>query len=163
MTKPVKSKTAKKEDNTESDIEKLLQEKKKEWASITTQIHEINVKREQLEVEQKRLVKELTELMNKLERDPTTEGFTLDSATPKHATKSTSKPVKKEIISMDVESESETSEDESESESEDERPEILPKKGAGKKVPVVKTTKGASKALKLTKSDSNSESDEDSD
>jgi hypothetical protein len=142
--------------NNASDVEKLLEEKKKEWANVATQIHALNAKRDQLEIEQKNIVKELTDLMNKLR--PSVEGFILDSSVPKNVNKSTSKIVKKEIIPMDAESESETTEDEEESESEDKRPELLPKKGANKKIFDNKTSK-QSKALKLTKHDSESESD----
>jgi hypothetical protein len=154
--KEVKSKSKPDTVTSEATLENLLEEKKKEWASITAQSLTINQERERLENEQKRLVKELTELMNKLKKE-TTEGFTFDSATK--TPKTASKTLKKEIISMDAESDSESETSESESDSDD-KPKLVAKKG--KKTAPVKTTKGG-KGLNLKKPDSDSESAEDSD
>ena len=116
----------------------------------------MNQERERLEIEQKQLVKELSDLMNKLNKDNNTDGLiTLDII---HKTsKPFSKAVKKEIISMDVDSASESDTSESES---DEKPKLVANKG--KKLVPIKTTKGG-KGLNLTKPDSDSESDEDCD
>jgi hypothetical protein len=151
--------------DTESDsyLENLLNEKKQEWAIITAQIHAITQERERLEIEQKNLVRELTELMSKLKKDTVNEGFTFESPSNKTSNKSNGKSLKQEIISMDAESDSDTSDSDSDSDSDDGK--LKTKKGKVAK-PIVKTTKGPAKGLKLSKpgdSDSDSESDEDSD
>jgi hypothetical protein len=151
------------DENLVTEVERILDEKKREWATITTHIYEITIKREALEEDQKRLIKELTELMNRLKKDvPVIEGITIDSITPKNIPKPVSKLARKEIISTDSETESKT--DSSDSESSDSESEkeklVLPKKGTVKKEPV-KKTKGIPKALQLSKSASESESDSD--
>jgi len=108
-----------------------------------------------------RLVKELTELMNKLQKDTQNDGFTLESPINKTGGKNASKSLKKEIIAMDAESDSDS--DTTEDDSESDGGKLKSKKAKATK-PVVKTTKGPVKGLKLSKpGDSDSESDEDSD
>ena len=44
----------------------VLEEKRKEWANITTQIHKLNKDRDELQIKQKELVKSLSELMKEV-------------------------------------------------------------------------------------------------
>ena len=81
---PVKTKSKKEESNEttklnhDEQLELLLEEKKQEWANITSQIHAINSERDCLELQQKKLVKELTDIMNNLQKDESNDGFILD-------------------------------------------------------------------------------------
>jgi hypothetical protein len=121
------------ENNTNLEI--LLDEKKKEWAIITAQINTLNQDRDRLELEQKNLVKELTELMNKLQNDDVSNSFVLEQ---------TNMVNKKEIIAMDADSDSSDSNSESESDSESKATKVSKPKLNCKKQnkQQIKTTKG---------------------
>jgi hypothetical protein len=156
-----------------SEIEVILEQKKKEWANITAQIHAINAQREALEIEQKKLIKDLTDLMmrlqNEYQEDDIIESKSKSSSSKVVPTQNVEKvkttgsdqvkvsntKMKKEIISLnadsDSSSESENSNDE-ESESEDEKPKLFASKQT------VQNKK--SKMLNLAKPQSDSESDE---
>ena len=158
----IKTKKAFVSNNVDENLEKLLDEKKKEWADITARIHTLNQDRENLELLQKNLVKELTELMNKLQKDEVNNGFILEKKSQDNLTKT--KPNKKEIIAMDADSD--TSDSDSDSESEDEV--VKPKLNCKKDTKLVKTTKnlGKSSAKSLKKkpalaNDESSDSDSD--
>jgi len=116
-----------------TNLELLLNEKKKEWANITAQINILNQDRDRLELEQKNLVKELTELMSKLQTDEVTNGFVLEQ------TNKISVP--KEIISTDVNSVSSDSDSESDSD--------LDSKNSKPKLNCKKYTKSKSKLSQL--------------
>ena len=116
-----------------TNLELLLNEKKKEWANITAQINILNQDRDRLELEQKNLVKELTELMSKLQTDEVTNGFVLEQ------TNKISVP--KEIISTDVNSVSSDSDSDSDSD--------LDSKNSKPKLNCKKYTKSKSKPSQL--------------
>jgi hypothetical protein len=149
-----------------TNLELLLNEKKKEWANITAQINILNQDRDRLELEQKNLVKELTELMSKLQTDEVTNGFILEQ------TNKISVP--KEIISTDVNSVSSDSDSDSDSEldSKNSKPKLNCKKYKSKPsqlVGISKETKTSqvagrkSKKLKKIVDVESSDSDSDSD
>ena len=125
--------------------------------NLILEIKELEQVEIELEQEKNSIIKKLTDLLQKLEKDnnqPQTNEFIFDNKVI-----SSSKNIKKEIIIPDS-SDSDTEEDDSESESESEEKQILlPKKMLKNKSTLIKTTKGNTKNFKITKEDDSSESE----
>ena len=125
--------------------------------NLILEIKELEQVEIELEQEKNSIIKKLTDLLQKLEKDNTqtqTNEFIFDNKVI-----SSSKNIKKEIIIPDS-SDSDTEEDDSESDSESEEQQILlPKKMLKNKSTLIKTTKGNTKNFKLTKEDDSSESE----
>jgi len=132
----------------ETYIKEKLEETKTHWLSIVDNIHKCNLELEKLEIEKNKTVKELKELLDKLQTDdPKLKGFMIDNKI--HTTS-----IKNDIIPVDCESTSESDVSESES---DEKHTLLTKKDKQKSI--IKTTKGNAKNIKLVTNDSESDSD----
>lgn len=71
--------------NSENDeLEKLLESKKNYWASITKEISAITEERDRLEVIQRNLLSELSELMSKLQKNDSPNTFILEKKETKN-------------------------------------------------------------------------------
>ena len=125
----------------------MLDEKKEQIAKLSVQIQNVNIERERLNDEQKSLLKELTNMLNKFESNGLNAGFKLEEAV--------SIPTKMVTKNIIMASDSDSSSDsDSDSDSSD-APKVLQKKAPPK-------GKGGPKGLKLGKPASDSDSDEES-
>jgi hypothetical protein len=143
------------------NLEKLLDEKKKEWTNITAQINTINQERERLELEQKNLVKELNELMKKLQNDEVDNVFVLEQNNQVQLPKE--KVTKKDIIAMNAVSDTSDSDTDSELDTVISKPKLNCKKNTRVKTMTNKTLQPPVKSLKKSKKIIDVESSDDSD
>ena len=141
------------ESQDESDliIRKELEEVKLSWLAKQNRLTEIEAEKTKIENDKQSDIKRLKELLDKVQTpDKLDQGFLIDNKVQLINTKS-------DIIPVDSDSDSDNESDNDTSDSESDKKPMLTK---GKKTkPLIKTTKGSTKNLKLVINDSGSESD----
>jgi len=133
-------------------IRKELEEVKLSWLNKQNRLTEIEIEKAKIESDKQNDIKKLKELLDKIQTpNKLDEGFLIDNKVQLINTKNNIIPVE-----SDSDSDSDSDNDTSDSES-DKKPMLT--KGKKQVKPLIKTTKGGTKNLKLSINESGSESD----
>jgi hypothetical protein len=139
-------------DESDLAIRKELEEVKLSWLNKQNRLTEIEAEKSKIESDKQNDIKKLKELLDKIQiPNKQDEGFLIDNKVQLTNTKNN-------IIPVESDSDSDSDNDTSNSESESDKKPMLTKCKKQAK-PLIKTTKGGSKNLKLSINDSGSESD----
>jgi hypothetical protein len=139
-------------DESDLAIRKELEEVKLSWLNKQNRLTEIEAEKSKIESDKQNDIKKLKELLDKIQTpNKQDEGFLIDNKVQLTNTKNN-------IIPVESDSDSDSDNDTSNSESESDKKPMLTKCKKQAK-PLIKTTKGGSKNLKLSINDSGSESD----